>query len=359
MTGYHTSVACAACHTKGYVVGQTTNTCYSCHTANYTAAANHVAQSYPTDCTLCHSTTNFTTSTFNHATTPFPLTGFHKSVLCATCHTKGYAVGQTSAVCSSCHLTNYNSTTTPNHTTNKFPTTCDQCHNTTAWVPSIFNHATTPFPLTGYHTSVACAACHTKGYVVGQTTNTCYSCHTANYTSAANHVAQSYPTDCTLCHSTTNFTTSTFNHATTPFPLTGFHTTVLCATCHTKGFAVGQTSSLCSACHIALYNSTTNPVHSAAKFPTTCDQCHSTTNWTSSTYNHDALYFPINSGRHNGAWTLCSDCHNNATNYAVFTCIACHQHSSQSSVNSNHGGVKGYTYTATSCYSCHPKGNAG
>ena len=44
--------------------------------------------------------------------------------------------------------------------------------------------------------------------------------------------AAGFPTDCTLCHTTTNWTASTFNHNTTSFPLTGAHTTVACASCH-------------------------------------------------------------------------------------------------------------------------------
>jgi hypothetical protein len=41
----------------------------------------------------------------------------------------------------------------------------------------------------------------------------------------------------------------------------------------------------------------------------------------------------------------------------VFSCIICHEHSSKTSVDADHRGVNGYTYAATSCYSCHPRGN--
>src|ERR1035438_3465133 len=53
--------------------------------------------------------------------------------------------------------------------------------------------------------------------------------------------------------------------------------------------------------------------------------------------------FPIYSGNHNGKWTACSDCHTNSSNYAVFTCIACHQHSNQTQVTSDHQGIKNFT----------------
>ena len=321
LTGFHTTIDCANCHTKGYVAGQTSNTCYSCHQANYSSAANHAALAYPTDCTMCHSTVNWTSSTFNHSTTPFPLTGYHLTILCATCHTKGFAVGQTSAVCSSCHLNDYNGTTNPNHITSKLPTTCDQCHNTTAWTASAFNHATTSFPLIGFHATVPCASCHTVGFNPGQTPNTCYGCHKANYTTAPNHVTQGYPTTCDQCHNPTDWKSATFNHAATPFPLTGFHSTVLCATCHTKGFAVGQTSSVCSSCHLSEFNSTTTPNHITNKFPNTCDQCHNTTAWTPSNFNHNTTPFPL-TGAHISV--NCASCHTKGFSLVKLQLIVIH-----------------------------------
>ncbi|MEW5844132.1 MAG: hypothetical protein AB1775_12805, partial [Bacteroidota bacterium] len=86
---------------------------------------------------------------------------------------------------------------------------------------------------------------------------------------------------------------------------------------------------------------------------------HTTTAWTPSTFNHDGQYFPIYSGKHNGKWTLCSDCHTNSTNFKVFTCINCHEHSDKTKVDGKHSGVSGYVYSATSCYTCHPAGSSG
>ena len=105
---------------------------------------------------------------------------------------------------------------------------------------------------------------------------------------------------------------------------------------------------------------TTAPAHLAAGFPQDCSTCHSTTNWTGAKYTaHDSAYFPIYSGNHNGKWTTCGDCHTNSANYAVFTCITCHQHSNQTSVTSEHSGVKSFVYNGTSCYGCHPRGSGG
>ncbi|MDP1993997.1 MAG: hypothetical protein Q8K40_01990, partial [Ignavibacteria bacterium] len=78
--------------------------------------------------------------------------------------------------------------------------------------------------------------------------------------------------------------------------------------------------------------------------------------WTPSTFNHDAKYFPIYSGEHNGEWNLCSDCHTSSSNYKAFSCINCHEHNNKAAVDEDHDGVKDYAYVSSECYRCHPKG---
>ena len=75
------------------------------------------------------------------------------------------------------------------------------------------------------------------------------------------------------------------------------------------------------------------------------------------TWNHDSQYFPIYSGKHQGEWNTCADCHKTATNYSQFSCIDCHEHN-QSDMQSKHSDVANYTWTSAACYSCHPKGRA-
>ena len=109
----------------------------------------------------------------------------------------------------------------------------------------------------------------------------------------------------------------------------------------------------CVDCHIDDYNATTNPNHSAAGFPTTCDTCHGQAdpNWFQGTFNH--TYFPITSGRHAGA--DCADCHRNPSNFAVFSCLdaGCHP---RSTIDQEHDEEPGYVYDSAACYSCHPNG---
>jgi uncharacterized paraquat-inducible protein A len=85
--------------------------------------------------------------------------------------------------------------------------------------------------------------------------------------------------------------------------------------------------------------------------------CHTAVTWSGATFDHDGPYFPIYSGKHRGEWDTCSDCHTIPADYAEFTCIACHEHSNQQEVNSDHQGVSGYHYDAHSCYTCHPDGS--
>jgi hypothetical protein len=426
LTGGHSAVVqCSACH-KGNTTSASSE-CISCHQAQYNTAKDHLTSKFPTDCKLCHNSTNWLQTNFNHSTTNFPLTGAHTTVLCASCHAAGYA--GTSMECKSCHLAKYNSAQIPSHTAAGISVECKSCHTTNDWKPSSFNHTTTGFALTGGHAAIVqCSACH-KGNTTSATPD-CFSCHQAQYNNAKDHVASKFPTDCKICHNSTNWLQTSFNHSTTAFPLTGAHTTVLCASCHTTGYA--GTSTQCNSCHMTAYNSSanpnhktlalpvtcadchstnpgwqpatfaihnnyyaltgahsaianncaschngtymntpntcygchatdyntaTNPNHKTAQFPTDCKPCHSTSAWTPSTFNHDSQYFPIYSGKHQGKWTLCSECHTSTTNFALFSCIKCHEHSSKTSVDNDHQGVRGYTYTATSCYTCHPMGN--
>ena len=349
LKGAHKNIVqCSQCH-KGNVTSAP-QTCIGCHQTEYSNAPGHTQNKYSTDCTTCHSQDNWLAASFNHSTTIFPLTGAHTTVLCSSCHINGYAGTPTD--CKSCHLQAYTNSQLPVHVAAGIPTTCATCHNTATWKPSTFNHATTGYQLQGAHITIAqCSACH-KGNLTSAP-QTCVGCHQTNYDTALNHKAQGYPTDCTICHTQNNWLENIFNHATTSFPLTGAHTTVLCAKCHTTVFK--GTPTACFSCHTTDYNSTTNPNHLSAKFPTNCESCHNTSAWVPSTYNHDTQYFPINSGHHKGVWTLCSECHNVATNYTVYSCILCHTHSNKTSVDSTHKNVKSYSYVSSACYSCHPR----
>jgi hypothetical protein len=355
LTGAHVNVACSSCHINGKFAGTPTD-CASCHIQQYNSATNpnHKAAGFPTVCTICHTTVAWKPASFDHnRATKFPLTGAHVTVACSSCHINGKFAG-TPTTCDACHIQQYNGTTKPNHKAAGFPTDCSICHSTVSWLGATFDHSKTHFPLTGFHVSVPCASCHINNKFVGTPTN-CDGCHLPQYnaTTKPNHKAAGFPTDCSICHNTVAWIPASFDHNKTKFPLTGAHVNVACANCHINGVYQG-TPVDCYSCHKLQYQTTTNPNHIAASFPTTCQTCHNTTTWTGATFTHSR--FPIYSGKHQkGVWTTCADCHINASNYQVFSCLTCHAHN-KTDMDSNHRGVSGYVYNSANCYACHPNG---
>ena len=187
------------------------------------------------------------------------------------------------------------------------------------------------------------------------TSRLCSGCHLPLYnaTKTPPHSANGFATTCDSCHKFTDpdWLQAKYTHQT--FQLVGVHATRTCVNCHTNGVYKG-TSTLCASCHLPLYNATTNPKHSTAGFPTTCDSCHKAadTLWTQGVFNHTR--FPITSGNHKKP---CSACHVNPSSYLVFSCLtACH---AKSTTDSKHNGRSGYVYDSNACYSCHPQGRAG
>ncbi len=348
LTGAHRSIQCQSCHVNGNYTLVYQN-CYQCHQVDYqsTTDPNHVALGYSHDCQNCHTTTSWGGATIDHSTTKFPLTGAHVSVQCATCHANNnYTLAYTD--CYMCHQPEYTQQTNPNHAAANFSHDCSGCHTTTLWSGATFNHSTTKFPLTGAHVAVQCATCHTNGNY-SLTYTDCYMCHQADYQRPTDpsHAAANFSHDCSGCHTTTVWTGGTFNHSATNFPLTGAHVTVQCGLCHvSQNYQISYSG--CYTCHAADYNATTNPIHSSAGFPTTCETCHTTTSWSGATFNH--TWFPITHGASNG---VCSKCHTNPNDYSVFQCTDCH---TQSVTDSHHTSVAGYVYNSINCYQCHPNG---
>jgi len=356
LTGAHQAVSCQACHGDGVYDGNPT-TCVACHQTDFSGTTNppHQAAGFPTDCTGCHTTTTWTGTPFDHGTTQFPLTGAHQAATCQSCHADGVYDGKPTT-CVSCHQTSFNATTNPPHQAAGFPTTCTSCHTTTTWVGAVFNHGTTQFPLTGAHQAATCQSCHADGVYDGKPT-TCVSCHQTDYSGTTNppHQSAGFPTSCTSCHTTSTWVGAVFNHGTTQFPLTGAHVTATCQSCHADGVYDGK-STACFSCHQTDYSGTTNPAHQSAGFPTTCTTCHTTVQWLGATFNHDGAYFPIYSGKHQGKWTSCAQCHSNPAAYAQFTCLTCHEHN-KTDMDADHQGRAGYSYQSTACYGCHPRGD--
>src|ERR1700741_877821 len=177
LTGAHLTLQCNQCHVYNVFVG-TPTACVNCLLTDYNYANNppHKAAGFPQDCSLCHSTTDWTGATFHHPIAPLAITGAHITVACLACHINNVFAG-TPTACINCHLTDYNNANNPNHRAAGFPTTCDTCHQVVAgWAGATFVHPTTPLALTGAHITVACLACHINNVFAG-TPTACINCH--------------------------------------------------------------------------------------------------------------------------------------------------------------------------------------
>jgi hypothetical protein len=355
LTGAHVRVQCAQCHINGNY-NLSTTACISCHLKDYqgTSNPNHVTGGFPQQCETCHSTANWTSATFNHAATGWPLTGAHVNVQCSQCHTAANGnYNLTNTACVGCHLKDYQGTTSPNHVTGGFPQQCEVCHSTANWTSATFNHAATGWPLTGAHANVQCSQCHTPANGNYNLTNTaCVGCHLKDFqaTTNPNHTSVGFPQQCDVCHSTSGWSPATFNHNNTSFPLTGAHVNLDCAKCHVNNnYTTVPTD--CYGCHKAVYDATNSPPHVAAGFPTSCATCHSTSTWLGAVFNH--TWFPTNHGNANG---VCATCHTNSSDYSIFQCTNCH---TKTNTDSEHRGVGGYVYNSPNCYQCHRNGRGG
>ena len=283
----------------------------------------------------------------SHDRTNFPLVGKHRTLGCRECHINLVFEG-TPTDCEVCHWQRRQD----DRYGLRLGTRCSDCHTPQSWKkvdPAKWNHETDAgFRLEGIHRTLDCEACHGSGGFEPRSTD-CYSCHESDYlgTREPNHAEAGFPTSCPSCHNQRAWEDASFNH--TGFVLQGAHASAACSDCHKNGVYTG-TSSACVFCHLADYNGTTDPNHSAANFPLDCTQCHGTsaTGWTGANFDHA---FPIRSGRHAVA---CSECHQ-TSDFRVFTCFACHE---QSETTRDHQGVSGYSYNSQACYSCHPQGSA-
>ena len=351
LTGGHRAVACKDCHTNNQYSTLSTN-CIDCHRSDFsgTTNPNHATGGFPQNCMMCHTTTVWKPASFDHSTTKFVLTGVHATLQCQSCHVNdNYHVVYSS--CYQCHSSDFTAATNPNHTSGNFSQNCQTCHSTIGWKPATFDHGTTKFALTGAHATTPCQSCHANGNYQLVYAN-CYQCHSADYASAANpnHVAGKFSQTCQTCHTTSAWQPASFDHSSTKFALTGVHTTTPCQSCHTNNnYQLTYTG--CYSCHSANFTATTNPNHTSAGFPTTCETCHTTTSWAGATFSH--TWFPTS---HGNAAGKCATCHTNPANYAVFTCITCH---TQAQTDPHHSGVRGYVYNNANCYSCHPNGRGG
>jgi nitrate/TMAO reductase-like tetraheme cytochrome c subunit len=391
LDGAHLTASCRDCHQSGYA--GTPSECYACHSTDYQQATdpNHVVFGFLTVCQLCHNTSRWTGTSFNHLqASGFELSGAHTLLSCNDCHVNNQVSGLPTS-CFGCHESDYRSVADPNHVLNNFDHDCLKCHTNMSWSPATFDHANTLFPLTGAHIGLDCIECHQSGYTAIPTD--CYSCHQNDYNGVTDpsHVLNNFDHDCTICHNTQVWSPALFDHANTQFPLTGAHTGVACIDCHQSGYT--NTPTDCYSCHQNDYNGVTDPSHVLNNFDHDCTICHNTQSWSPALFDHANTQFPL-TGAHTGV--ACIDCHQSGYTNTPTDCYSCHQndynevtdpshvlnnfdhdcticHNTQSwspalfdhantqfPLTGAHTGLvcnachsTGYTNTPTDCYSCH------
>ena len=361
LTQGHAIEDCARCHTSPDYSSISPD-CITCHNEDFLATnnPNHQTLHFSPTCTTCHTTQpGWKPAEYNeHDNQYFPIySGSHNGVWdnCTDCHTdpNNYA----EFTCISCHS---NPETDNEHNevagysyTN---TACLACHPTGS-EDGAFDHNNTNFQLTGAHTNVECLSCHANGYA--GTPIECVACHMDNFdqTTNPNHITLGVSTDCASCHTTApDWNPAKFPNHNDFYPLNGAHATIKdqCIACHNGDY--NNTPNTCVGCHQSDYNQTTNPSHTALNYSTDCVLCHTETAWTPAcNSDHDAQFFPIYSGAHDGVWENCSECQIDQNNFSIYTCITCH---ANPETNQQHPGVNGYLYENTACLACHPTGNA-
>jgi hypothetical protein len=365
--GRHLVLDCESCH-PGMPETDFRNTssdCYTCHRADYegVASPDHKGSGFSTDCRECHQLLAWTPAVMGDHDAVFPIfSGMHRNQWsdCSECHTSqgNYRVFD----CLTCHEHAQDNTDIHHagmpgyaYTSNE----CLACHPTGA-ADRYTQHDPLYFPIySGTHTGqwTDCASCHTTSTA----TFSCIDCHQHEPVATDSHhngmPGYSYTSEaCYFCHPTGvkgNFV----EHDTQYFPIfSGTHSGQWtdCAACHTTGGAAFS----CIDCH-AHDQPTVEVKHNGmpgyAYASQSCFGCHPT-GVAGRFTDHDALFFPVYSGKHSGRWTDCAECHTSAGNNAVFSCLDCHL---QNDTDPHHVGMPGYSYTSAACLDCHPDGNAG
>ncbi len=263
LLGKHLKAECKACH-KSQLFKEAPKDCFSCHQKD-----DKHQGTLGKACADCHSERDWKTTSgrFDHSATRFPLRNAHAAskVKCSDCHTQGLSgFRQTAMTCYACHQKDDKHEGSQGRQ-------CESCHNDASWKVTLFDHGKTRFPLTGRHNGVICQDCHASKRFK-DTPRDCIACHLKD----DKHKA-SLGTQCETCHNTRHWKSWDFNHdKRTKYPLTGAHTKVRCAVCHTqaapKGKPIAELSQRCVDCHAK------DDAHDG-QFGRRCEQCHRTSGW--------------------------------------------------------------------------------
>lgn len=411
---------CGSCHAigKGFTDGKFDHTgivngCSTCHDGSGATGpiknSGHVVTSQ--DCSICHVPGTFKTAVFNHnqivsdcischenpgATATVKPNPDHVATTkdCYECHNKDTFAGAKydhtgiTNNCTSCH----DGVIARGKDGTHIPTgdDCSACHQTSGMIPATFDHA-------GINSN--CVSCHdgvfatgkTQGHVV--TSLDCGSCHSVPKTVIiangptngfipATHVAVSANTRCDSCHGVT--ATGKTAKTNPDHWLTSFD----CRDCHTtagfkpaKWIHDGNSTGNCESCHSPAGGARDKTTTPGGHLTTTsqCDECHTTTAWSPTNFNHDRNKLSQDGypGDHRAPLS-CVACHGNSIGPITYSfpqyvlqlqtneinpnpyCAACHANDFESTGDHN-GGNNGTVSQNQNCASggCHRVNDGG
>jgi hypothetical protein len=328
LEGKHSSVDCAQCHANGdFKKPLAFQKCMDCHKPD---PHNGQFAKRPDggECASCHTVKGWKPSTFmlkEHASTNYPLQGGHARLECMQCHIpkgKDTLFKIKFERCTDCHADKH----AGQFAAAPYFNGCNRCHNLEGYRPSTFTlaqHKQTRFVLTGGHVAVPCSDCHKESALQPKPAVIyhwkeldCMSCHADPHKGQFRQRMQEARADgsvagCEACHTTKSWKElSGFDHSSTKFALLGAHRATACIDCHkppnleTKlmnvDFKAAPTQ--CEDCHQDVHGK-----QFASADITRCAECHNSTKWKPSLFDHDKrTTFPLRGAHQN---VRCAECH--------------------------------------------------
>lgn len=339
LTGAHDSLKCEQCHQQVFIRDKQvledknvaldhtrlglSQACASCHNDEH-------GDQLPDDCQKCHTTEAWSpASGFNHAESPYPLTGKHKDLSCEKCHPwqpanmpsfegalmKKEHVGESSAYrlpgrfpnCTPCH-------TDPHE--GRYKKSCEECHRTVGWANlaegNQFDHDLTDYPLRGRHRVVDCGDCHKTAKRTDPLPHaTCTDCHADEH--RGQFANRKKGITCEPCHTVEGFVPAKFTleqHQQTRYRLEGSHLAIPCNLCHKqvsdgKGETYAQFTyedRTCHACHRDPHGGRLNRWIEEGG----CELCHNVETWHRTSFDHNRTDWAL-TGKHREVG--CLECH--------------------------------------------------
>lgn len=164
--------------------------------------------------------------------------------------------------CVGCHQADYDRATMPVHT-GQMPTTCGDCHATTAWRPAVGGgHPEARFAIaSGAHQGVTCRDCHdaSLGSSTAGANTDCLRCHVQGESDPRHVGVSGYAYQparrnfCLTCHPAG--TAEGAGHPEARFPIAAGAHKMPCANCHIAalGPSAGGQNTSCTGCHTGIH----------------------------------------------------------------------------------------------------------